>query len=564
MTPRTAEPDRLHDTAAAAREGRERLHEFERLQPENFWRADAHARAALARWGGDAAGAWEPALDAFGAACAGPVDAAVRESNLTANLPRLERFSDFGDRIEEVAFHPSHHAAGRLIYGSGVMQVLGSWGNNLRAMALFYLASQDGEAGHVCPLACTAGVIKALLAAGSDELKARWLPRLLSTDYDELAHGAQFLTEVQGGSDVGANSVRAVLGDDGTWRIFGEKWFCSNATADVILMTARPEGAPAGTRGLGLFLVPRRLEDGSLNAYALRRLKDKLGTRSMASAEIDFDGARAWPVGPLERGFETTMTWVINTSRLANSVGCAGIARRALVVAQAYARTRHAFGAEILRYPLVQETLADMRAESAAMVSGTFLLAHLFDLVETGRLGARQQGFLRVALNVTKMRTAMSSHETALSGIEVLGGNGAIESFSVLPRLLRDNVVFENWEGTHNVLVAQVLRDARKKGLHEAFFDELEHLTGRSPRIAAAGRDARAAFDALLDASDDEASIRLRPLAGTMAFLVWAAAMQLDGTDASLLEHFLDRRLGPAAARDARYLERIAALSGGI
>ncbi len=564
MTPRTAEPDRLHDTAAAAQEGRERLHEFERLQPENFWRADTHARTALARWAGEAAGAWEPALDAFGAACAGPVDAAVRESNLTANLPRLERFSGFGDRIEEVAFHPSYHAAGRLIYGSGVMQVLGSWGNNLRAMALFYLASQDGEGGHVCPLACTAGVIKALLAVGSEELKARWLPRLLSTDYDDLAHGAQFLTEVQGGSDVGANAVRAARGDDGAWRIFGEKWFCSNATADVILMTARPEGAPAGTRGLGLFLVPRRLEDGSLNAYALRRLKDKLGTRSMASAEIDFEGARAWPVGPLERGFETTMTWVINTSRLANSVGCAGIARRALVVAQAYARTRRAFGTDILRYPLVQETLADVRAESAAMVSGTFFLAHLFDVAETRRLDARQQGFLRVALNVTKMRTAMSSHEAALSGIEVLGGNGAIESFSVLPRLLRDNVVFENWEGTHNVLVAQVLRDARKKRLHEAFFDELADLSAPSPRIAAAGRDARAAFEALLDASDEEASIRLRPLAGTMAFLVWAAAMALDGTDPSLLEHFLDRRLGPAAARDGRYLERIAALSGGI
>jgi alkylation response protein AidB-like acyl-CoA dehydrogenase len=543
-------------------EGRERLLEFDRGQPENFWRADEHARSVVGTWAGEKLGAWENELDAFGGACAGAIDRAVREANLTPNLPRLERWSDFGERVEEVAFHPSHHQAGRLIYGSGVMKVLGEWGNNLRSMTLFYLSAQNGEAGHNCPLACTAGIIKALRAVGDRALQERWLPRLLSTDYDELAHGAQFLTEVQGGSDVGANAVRAVPAADGTWRIHGEKWFCSNATADLILMTARPEGAPAGTRGLGLFLVPRRLEGGELNAFRLRRLKDKLGTRSMASAEIDFDGARAWAVGPVEKGFSTTMTWVINTSRLVNAFGCAGIARRAFVVARGYARARRAFGQAVIEYPLVQETLADMRAETAAMVSGSFYLAHLFDRGETGKMSEGERAFARVALNLNKMRTAMSSHEVALSGIEVLGGNGAIESFSVLPRLLRDNVVYENWEGTHNVLVVQVLRDARTKGLHEGFFGHLATIVNGT-RLTGLVNEARLELEEVLTREDGLATLMLRPLASRLAWLCWAAAMSRDGSDPELCEHFVARRLAPPAPKDGGYLARVARLAQG-
>lgn len=542
--------------------GRERLVEFGRGQPENYWRADPHARGVVGRWAGERMREWESGIDAFGAACAGAIDRAVREANLTANLPRLERWSDFGERMEEVAFHPSHHEAGRLIYGSGVMSVLGEWGNNLRSMTLFYLSAQNGEAGHNCPLACTAGIIKALKAVGDDGLRERWLPRLLSTDYDELAHGAQFLTEVQGGSDVGANAARAVAAGDGTWRLHGEKWFCSNATADLILMTARPEGAAGGTRGLGLFLVPRRLEGGELNAYRLRRLKDKVGTRSMASAEIDFEGATAFAVGPVERGFANTMTWVINTSRLVNAFGCAGIARRAFVVARGYARARTAFGRAVIEYPLVQETLADMRVETAAMVSGSFYLAHLFDRGETGKLSADERAFARVALNLNKMRTAMSSHEVALSGIEVLGGNGTIESFSVLPRLLRDNVVYENWEGTHNVLVVQVLKDARTKGLHEGFFGHLEELAPQG-ELARAVKEARAEVEGVLGKDDGEATLGLRPLASRLAWLCWAAAMAHDGSEPEVREHFVARRLGPPVPRDAPYVARVSRLALG-
>ena len=543
-------------------DGRARLLEFERLQPDNFWRADAHARRAVRHLAGEARFAeWQDGFDRFGAACAGPVDAAVRASNLSHNLPRLERYSAFGERTEAIEFHPAYHEAGRAIYGSGVMAALGEPGNNLRSLTLFYLSAHNGEAGHNCPLACTAGLIRALRHVGSQALRERYLPRLLSTDYDELAHGAQFLTEVQGGSDVGANAVRAVPEAGGAWRLHGEKWFCSNASFDVALVTARPEGAASGTGGLGLFLVPRRLPDGRLNAYRIRRLKDKLGTRSMASGEIDFDGAAAWPVGPVEDGFENVMTYVINTSRVANAFGCCGNARRACLVAGAYARTRRAFGAEILGYPMTQETLADMRAETAAMLSGSLAIAERLDREELGRLDAEGRAFLRMALNLNKLRSALSAHEVIVSGIEVLGGNGAIETFSVLPRLLRDNVVYENWEGTHNVLLLQVLRDCRRKGLHEGFFAHLASQAAGHARVAPALESARGALAQALAADDAAASLALRPLGSRLAWLQWACAMLADGSEPALVGHFLDRRLGPAPKKDDAYLARIKELS---
>jgi len=544
--------------------GRGDLAAFEREQPENFWQADAHLRRVLASLAGsDELAAWQDQMDAFGALCAGPIDAEVRLNNLGENLPVLDRWSSSGERIEEVRHHGSFHEAGRLIYGSGIMELLREPGQNLRALTLFYLSSHNGEAGHNCPLACTAGVIKSLVAVGSPALRERYLGRLTSPDYDRLAHGAQFLTEVQGGSDVGANSVRAepVASGEGMWSLHGEKWFCSNVPADLILVTARPQGARAGTAGLGLFLMPRRLSDGSLNAFAIRRLKDKVGTRTLPTAELDLNGAVAFEVGPIEDGFRNTMTHVINTSRVFNAAGCAGIARRASLVAHGYAARRGAFGGRILDYPLTQETLADMRSETAAMVSGTFQVIHALDRAERGQASASERAFLRVGVNLNKMRAALSSHEVALLGVEVLGGNGTIETFSVLPRLMRDNLVFENWEGSHNVLLLQVLRDCQRKGVHRGFFERVRESAPGHGRLAAALSAAERDFEELLAAPEAEASVRMRPMGSRLAFLQWAAAMIADGTDAELVEHFLDRRIGPAAVRDAEYLGRLGRLS---
>ncbi|MGD2077165.1 MAG: acyl-CoA dehydrogenase family protein, partial [Chloroflexota bacterium] len=291
-------------------------------QPENYFSRDVNLQRALEfYWGTERYREHAPLLNKAGAVMATDVDRLAAESAKDDNLPRLVRFNAQGERIEAVDFHPAHHQAGRLIYGSAMMTCYGEPANNTLALALFYLSAQNGEAGHNCAAACTAGLIKAMQAVGSEKLQKKYLPKLLDADYDRGYQGAQFLTEIQGGSDVGANNVQAKLLDprSGVWLLNGEKWFCSNVTAELALVTARVTGQGAGTRGLGLFLVPRTMDDGRLNGIYIQRLKDKLGTRSLATAELRFEDALAYQLGPTESGFKNVMAYVINTSRIYNA-----------------------------------------------------------------------------------------------------------------------------------------------------------------------------------------------------------------------------------------------------
>src|SRR5262249_33642813 len=260
-----------------------------------------------------------------------------------------------------------------------------------------------------------------------------------------------------------------VDGRENKWLINGEKWFCSNVTADLALITARPEGSVSGTKGLGLFLLPRRLDDGAPNGIYIRRLKDKLGTKSLATAEVDLKDAIAYQVGEPGRGFQHAMDFVINTSRLYNAVGSAGAARRAYLISWTYAQHRRAFGAAIKDFPLVQEALAEMRAVTMALTSGSLYLAHLRDEIEAGRADDAGKQFFRLAVNLNKYRSSISATDVIRRGIEILGGNGAMENFSALPRLLRDSVIFEAWEGARNTLLAQSVRDIQRYKLHKAF-----------------------------------------------------------------------------------------------
>lgn len=553
------------DTEVTAIEsGRRRLEEWKRAMPDNFLVADRNLQRLLEfYWGEEGYREHLPRLLAFGGVAATVVDEAARIANQDDNLPRLARYDGTGQRIEEVRFHPAHHEAGRAIYGSGVMSVYEEPGHNLLSLALFYLSSLNGEAGHNCPLACTAGLIKVLQAEGSEALQARYLPRLLDDDYDSNFHGAQFLTEVQGGSDVGANATRAMPldpGAEGTWLLNGEKWFCSNVTADLALVTARVPEQGEGTKGLGLFLVPRVLEDGSLNKVTIRRLKDKLGTRSMATGEVEFRDALAYQVGDTEGGFRKAMVYVVNTSRIFNAVGCSANARRAYLTAWTYARYRLAFGHPIIHYPLVQDILTRMRSDAAAMLSGTLRIVRTVDEIETGRKQDEETGhFLRMALNLNKVRAALLAHEVIQQGIEVLGGNGAIEDFSILPRLLRDNVVYENWEGTHNVLLAQVQRDMRRYQVQEPFFAQVREMLEPLPfkRLKREGLEAleemQEQLEALLQMDALSASIPFRSLMNRLTDLYYVACMGVEGawesykkedrTKQRLAEFFFDRRV---------------------
>ncbi|MBA2664992.1 MAG: acyl-CoA dehydrogenase family protein [Bradymonadaceae bacterium] len=571
----TQSPARL----AANDSGRADILAWADASGENVFTSDTHFRRVLALYANkERLAALEDELTRFGAEVAGPIDALVCKNNEPLNLPRLDRWSDYGERTERIDHHPTYHEAGRYIYGSGVMEAYRDHPNAIGALSRFYISSYNGEAGHNCPLACTAGVIRVLQELGSPMLKDKYLPGLLNRDYGEHLEGAQFLTEIQGGSDVGANAVRAEKAPDGTWRIHGEKWFCSNIDADIFLMTARPYGAADGTAGLGLFLVPRTLDDGSVNEFYIRRLKEKLGTRSMASGECDFNGALAYHMGPLGSGFKNMMGLVINTSRLYNAVGTCAVMRRAFLVARGYAHHRQAFGTPIVNYPLVQETLADVRAEIDAMVSGTFHLAAMQDRLDRDQCDTNEQQFFRVALNVNKSLTAQSGRWACVQGIEILGGNGAIESFSVLPRLLRDSIVYENWEGTHNTLFMQVYRDMHRYRLHEGFIAYLRGLLdeARADEGARAGEldnslsALEARIDEILEMNPASASLAMRPLAQRMAYLMYACVRTwertrqapADDNDEASLEHFLDLRLRASrTASDARYLERIAMLA---
>jgi acyl-CoA dehydrogenase len=400
------------------------------------------------------------------------VEEAVAEAE--QNPPRL-----VDGRVE---FHPAYHRAGRAIWATGIV------GAEAREQAsLLYRLSQAGEGGHTCPVVCTAGLVRALRTVASAELCEQFLPPLLETDYDRAERGAQFLTERHGGSDVGANRVEA-LPDGDVWRLHGEKWFCSVADADQFVVTARPRGAPPGTRGLACFLVPR-----AGGGFRIRRLKDKLGTRALATGEIEFEGAPGYPLGPLEEGFKTAVG-VLNTSRWLNAVGSAGLMRRAVDVASEFAREREAFGGSIDRFPLVRENLAVMKSEAAAAVASTAHVTELVARIDEETASEEDVLWHRLLVNANKFVTSLAATAVVRRGIEALGGNGTIEDFSPLPRLYRDAIVFESWEGTHNVLCAQVLRDLAR-------FDAVElavQRSGASDELAVRMRHAVA--DALVGA----------------------------------------------------------------
>jgi hypothetical protein len=305
----------------------------------------------------------------------------------------------------------------------------------------------------------------------------------METDSSVALRGSQFLTEVQGGSDVGANVTGASPDPEttGAWRLTGEKWFCSVADADLFAVTARPDSAQPGTKGLALFLVPRTIE-GAPNGFRLRRLKDKLGTRGLASGEIDFDNALAYPIGELDDGFAIAVSELLNTSRWLNALGSTGIMSRAYLEASSFAHYRQAFGSPIDSFESVREQLALMKIEVAASLASTMALTELVAKIDQSVASDDDLKFHRFLVNANKYVTSISATEAVHRAIEVLGGNGTIEDFSPLPRLYRDSIVFESWEGTHNVLCEQVRRDCARQGLLRVVADWIERELDQVPQ----------------------------------------------------------------------------------
>ncbi|HYV04138.1 MAG TPA: acyl-CoA dehydrogenase family protein, partial [Blastocatellia bacterium] len=305
--------------------------------------------------------------------CAGRWNELAREASRKENLPRIMKFDRAGNRIERVDF--GEHTR-RLRREAAEFGVLNGTRNELHKFAMVYFTAHNGEGSLNCGFSCTDGLVHAIEARGSEFLRETYLPRLLSVE-TPLA-GAQFVTEQDGGSDVGNIECEANLNADGTWSLTGGKWFCSNPD-EYFLVAARPEGAAKGTAGVAVFLVPRVLLDGRVNNISFRRLKDKLGTQSLPTAEIDFENATAYAIGDPSEGFKTLMNYVIDTSRIHNAANACGFLHRAFLEARNYARQREAFGRTIVSFPLIQETLVGLLEKLWRRRLLTFRLVALVD-----------------------------------------------------------------------------------------------------------------------------------------------------------------------------------------
>jgi alkylation response protein AidB-like acyl-CoA dehydrogenase len=409
----------------------------------------------------------EKELDTFGRDVALVIEPAVEVQERNREFPKLHSFDEVGRHVERVEFHPDHDVASKASWGSGMLATPLNFEGAFELAAKFFLFSHVGEGGQACPIVCTIGLRRAIEHRASPVIKELYLKGLTDTDATSALRGSQFLTEVQGGSDVGANVTRATPDTEipGAWRISGEKWFCSVADADLFAVTARPDTAGSGTKGLACFVIPRSLDGTTPNGFRLRRLKDKLGTRILASGEIDFEDALAWPLGALDEGFHVAVDELLNTSRWLNAVGSTGIMSRAYLEASTFAQHRKAFGVAIIEYQAVQNQLARMKLETAAALASTLALTELVGELDESAATKRDVNVHRFLVNANKYVTSIAATDVVHRAIEVLGGNGTIEDFSPLPRLYRDAIVFESWEGTHNVLCAQVHRDCIRLSL---------------------------------------------------------------------------------------------------
>lgn len=410
----------------------------------------------------------------------------IAELSIPANKQRpvLKQYDALGNRIDIVEYHPSYHEMAKLSTELGIVgwneneenKKTGDVGGRVFLLGLGYLFGQ-GEAGLFCPLCMTDGVVRVLHKFGSKQQKEKYIPRLAAMTFEHFQSGAMFLTEKQGGSDVGAAETKAVrdgVNENGeeVWKLYGDKWFCSNADADIILTLARPEDAPSGTKGLGLFLVPRVLENGQRNHFKLNRLKDKLGTWSLATGEVTMEGALGYAVGDVRYGFKY-MAEMLNLSRLYNSVAsCSGM-RRGYLECIVYALQRKAFGKSIYDYPLVRNVLLDMVLETEASLAVVFQTLSFMDASDENPENLHASRCLRFLTPLCKYMTAKHAVRLASEAVEIFGGNGYVEDF-IMPQIFRDAQVLPIWEGTTNILVLDVLRSMSKANTAEFFMRDTQ------------------------------------------------------------------------------------------
>jgi len=521
----------------------------------NTFEADPALRDAVERLlPPDLHGRLLPSWRELGEAAAGPLATLAREAESAP--PRHVPYDAWGRRVDEIQVSPAWHALHRAAAQWGLTAIpyerdLGPFAR-VHQFALLALYGPS-SAVYTCHLAMTDGAARTLLEHADPALAQRIVPHLTSRDPDQLWSSGQWMTERSGGSDVSGTATVA-RHDGGAWRLWGTKWFTSAVTSEVALTLARPEGSPEGSAGLSLFLVEQRKADGARNGIRILRLKDKLGTRALPTAELALEGCLAEPVGDLGRGVKK-ITPLLNITRLHNAISACGMMARLLQLLRDYARRRVAFGSPLARKALHRETLATLQVEYEAALALTFDCARLLGKAEAGEASEEERATLRLLTPLCKLLTARQAVAVASEALEGFGGAGYVEDTG-LPVWLRDAQVLPIWEGTTNVLSLDALRAVAREGVLEPWAAQavrrLEALA--SSPLAEAAREMRRrieevprALGALAAAGPDVAESAGRRIALSLAGLSAAVALAEQGAWA--LAHGRGERAALAAAR---------------
>jgi putative acyl-CoA dehydrogenase len=506
------------------------------FEGRNLYRTDRLLQDAVTRegagWAQERLGAWGETL--------GRAQTFALAARANRYGPELRSHDRFGERIDEVVFDPSWHELMRLamLEGEHCAPWIEPRAGAQVARAAAYLLHAEIENGTQCPLTMTYAAVPVLRrhAPSFMPLAETWLPRLLGREYDARsvpvaaktsALIGMGMTERQGGSDVRANLTRAVRSGDGSYRLTGHKWFFSAPMCDAHLVLAQAAG------GLSCFFLPRLLPDGMRNAVRIARLKDKLGNRSNASSEVEFENAVAWLLGEEGRGVPVIIEMVQHT-RLDCAIGSAGLVRAAVAQAVHHARHRRAFGKHLVEQPLMQNVLADLVVEAEASTALALRLARAF---EAG-VSEDERAFARLATPAIKYWVCKRAPAVVADAMEVLGGNGYVEE-STLPRFYREAPLNSIWEGSGNVMCLDVLRAAhREPAAVAALLSELGLARGADPRL---DRHAAALAETLRapDAHEREA----RRIAGAIAVGL-AAGILVRHAPAAIADAYCASRLG--------------------
>ena len=557
--------------------------EFEEGRHVNYWRLNPALQAAARRVYPDEEFEWaSERLDEFGEVVGHTI--ADNADVIDEHGPELRTYDKHGDLLNEVRYHPKQFENEELIYERGILadafeappgrdEPLGLVHTLTMQLLLSY-----ADTGLVCSQSMTVGAALVLRNHDHGNHYEEYFEGLTARKYDEVIEGGMFLTEEQGGSDVGANETVAepvgvprdgtasatsdasgpdregtAAGDGGeldpensfearTYELTGEKWFCSNIDAQGTLALARRPEAPEGTAGLSLFLVPHELPNGELNQQRYRRLKDKLGTESVPTGEVEFDGTIGYLVGEPERGFKY-MTTMLNWERITNSVGAVGIIGRLLLESKIHAANREAFGQPIAEFPLLQRDLVEMAVTHEATLAFAMEAARWYDRYERDHENDRAFRLMRLLVPVSKHVITRAAVDTASYAMEIQGGNGYVREF-VTHRLYRDVQALPIWEGTANILSLDVLRAMETERAHEellplveGYLDDVDHPLLEA-QVATVREEFRALQEALvaLAAGDDDYAQHEAKEVTEYVYDVLTAALLLSRAQRSLAE----------------------------